>query len=95
MSSAASEKRCMQHKSCPLLHKRSILSAVQLSSGVLQTWRPLLHQTWVSYEIPVLVEPLEDAKDFFILAESRLASKDPRLPFCEKTKKTPKFTYFF
>ena len=64
-----------------------------MSSGVLQTWRPLLHQTWVSYEIPVLVEPLEDAKDFFILAESRLASKDPRLPFCEKTEQE-KFTFF-
>lgn len=42
-----------------------------------------LYQTWVSYDIPVLVEPLDDAKDFFILAESRLASKDLRLPVWE------------
>ena len=72
------------HALCCIREAFCLLYNRKMQSGVLKTWLPLLHQTWVSYEIPVLVEPLEDANDFFILAESRLASKDPRLPFCEK-----------
>lgn len=49
---------------------------------VRQLSEDMIGQTQDSNEIPVRVDPFDDGKAFFILAESLLASNDPRLPVC-------------
>lgn len=86
MKQTNANSRLQVHLCCRLWESSPSINFVTLPSCISHC----LYHTWVSYDIPVLVEPLDDANDFFILAESRLASRDPRLPVWESRKRSLK-----